>query len=185
MNNIIKKNAGKLAPFIMGCIMLSGIGCKKESPATTESITALPQITADAKPISFSTNEKVDILLSVFIPCANGGLGEDALLSGPLHILTTFSISGTSIRGTNHFQPQGISGTGAITGDVYHATGITQDEFKGSLINGQYQSTYINNFRIIGQGPGNNYLVHSTAHITYNANGIVTAEVDNFSVDCK
>ena len=43
----------------------------------------------------------------------------------------------------------------------------------------------MNNFRIIGQGPGNNFLVHETFHVTINANGVVTATVDNFSVECK
>src|SRR6266567_741998 len=42
-----------------------------------------------------------------------------------------------------------------------------------------------NNVRIIGQGPGNNLLVHENAHITINANGTVTVFHDNFSVDCK
>jgi hypothetical protein len=43
----------------------------------------------------------------------------------------------------------------------------------------------VNNFRIIGQGPGNNYLVHEVFHVTINANGEVTAYVDNFSIECK
>jgi hypothetical protein len=43
----------------------------------------------------------------------------------------------------------------------------------------------VNNFRIIGQGTGNNFLVHETFHITVNADGTMTASVDNFSVDCK
>ena len=47
------------------------------------------------------------------------------------------------------------------------------------------QDTFINNFRIIGQGPGNNYLVHQTVHLTVNANGVVTASVSNSSVECK
>ena len=31
----------------------------------------------------------------------------------------------------------------------------------------------------------NNFLVHENTHVTVNANGEVTASVDNFSVDCK
>jgi hypothetical protein len=38
---------------------------------------------------------------------------------------------------------------------------------------------------MIGQGPGNNYSVHENFHITFNANGDVTAVQDNFNVDCK
>src|SRR6266704_1863397 len=36
-----------------------------------------------------------------------------------------------------------------------------------------------------GQASGNNFLIHENFHITINANGRVTAFVDNFSVDCR
>jgi hypothetical protein len=45
--------------------------------------------------------------------------------------------------------------------------------------------TFINRFDIIGQGTGNNFTVHETAHITFNADGTVTVNFDNFSVECK
>jgi len=80
-----------------------------------------------------------------------------------------------------HFQPQGISGIGQTTGDKYQGTGVTQDEFNATV---GVEETFINNFRIIGQGSGNNLLVHETFHITINANGSVTAFLDNFSIDC-
>jgi hypothetical protein len=38
---------------------------------------------------------------------------------------------------------------------------------------------------MIGQGPGNNFLVHETLHITMAADGTVTVMHDNFSIDCK
>ena len=36
---------------------------------------------------------------------------------------------------------------------------------------------------IIGQGPGNNYLVHETGIITVNANGATTTDIDNISIE--
>jgi len=47
------------------------------------------------------------------------------------------------------------------------------------------QSTFINNFNIIGQGPGNNALVHENFHITVNANGNMTAWVENSHSECR
>ena len=122
---------------------------------------------------------------SVFIPCANNGAGELVIFQGNLHILLSFTINNNRVSGKDHFQPQGLTGTGSVTGDKYQATGVTQSMFSGSLVNGQYQSTYVNNFRIIGQGPGNNLLVQEIAHFTINANGTLTVYVDNFSADCK
>src|SRR5213595_2601319 len=131
-------------------------------------------------------NDRSEIDLTVFVPCAAGGAGELVDLSGPLHTLITFTINGNNVSGTAHFQPQGLSGTGETTGDKYQATGVTKDSsFKASFQNGQFTQTYVNNFRIIGQGSGNNFLVHEVLHVTFNANGTVTVFHDNFSIDCK
>jgi len=130
-------------------------------------------------------NDSFDVNLLVFVPCANGGAGELVFLEGPLHVLISITINGNNVSGDTHFQPQGVSGTGQSTGDAYNATGVTQDHFKGSFNNGQFNETFVNNFRIIGQGPGNNFTVHENFHLTVNANGDVTSVHDNFSVDCK
>jgi hypothetical protein len=130
-------------------------------------------------------NESNPILLSVFVPCAAGGAGEIVDLSGNLHTLITETINGNNVSGVMHFQPQGISGTGETTGLKYQATGVTQTSFKMSLQNGQANMTFVNRFDIIGQGPGNNFRVQETAHITFNADGTVTVNFDNFSIECN
>ena len=131
-------------------------------------------------------NESVDFTgFSVFIPCANNGAGELVIFQGDLHALVSFTMNANHVSGKFHFQPQGLTGKGRRTGDKYEATGVTQDMFSGSLVNGQYAETYNNNFRIIGQGPDNNFLVHEVAHITINANGTTSVFFDKFSSDCK
>lgn len=135
---------------------------------------------APASSSTVSTVFPIDLI--VFVPCANGGAGEDVALSGDLHDLFHITVNGNSLHVKTHDQPQGISGTGLVTGDKYQATGVTQDEFNTSF---GMEETFINNFRIIGQGPGNNFLVHENFHITINANGTVTASHDNFTIDCK
>jgi hypothetical protein len=130
-------------------------------------------------------NEETDIELAVFIPCAAGGAGEVVDLSGPLHTLLEFTINNNNVSGLFHFQPQGISGIGETSGVKYQATGITKQTFKTSLQNRQANLTFVNNFRIIGQGAGNNFLMHETLHITVNADGTATVIHDTFTVDCK
>lgn len=134
---------------------------------------------------ALTVNDSSPLALSQFVPCANGGAGETVDLSGDLHSLITLTINGNHVSGNSHFQPQGISGTGETTGAKYQATGITTENFGGSLQNGQFIDTFVNNFRIIGQGPGNNFLVHEVAHITVNADGTVTVNFDTPTVDCK
>jgi hypothetical protein len=120
----------------------------------------------------------------VFVSCANGGQGEFVQLSGSLHILYHLTISSSGIVSfKDHFQPMSVSGTGLTTGAAYHGTGVTQDHnYFGQV--GQTVS-FIDNYRIIGQGPGNNFTLHENFHVTVNANGTVTTFVDNISADCK
>jgi hypothetical protein len=126
---------------------------------------------------------KVPISIGVFIPCADDGAGEVVTLSGNLHIVLRFTQSKRGgIHAGFHFQPQGVSGVGETTGDRYQGTGVTQGQFNATV---GVEETFVNNFRIIGQGPGNNFLVHEVFHITFNANGTITALVDRFSVDCR
>jgi len=81
--------------------------------------------------------------------------------------------------------PQGITGIGQVTGDKYHGTGETEQVINASLRNGHFSGAYVNNFKLIGPGKGNNSLIHENYHVTVNANGTVTTEHDNFSVVCK
>ena len=134
---------------------------------------------------AITVNESNPIVLSFFVPCAAGGAGEIVDLSGNLHTLITETINGNNVSGVMHFQPQSVSGTGETTGLKYQATGVTQTSFKMSFQNGQANMTFVNRFDVIGQGPGNNFTVHETAHITFNADGTVTVFFDNFSVECK
>lgn len=45
--------------------------------------------------------------------------------------------------------------------------------------------TFVNNFRVIGQGRDNNLSVHENPHMTVNPNGALTSFVDNFSLTCQ
>jgi hypothetical protein len=135
--------------------------------------------------VTTTTNEIVPFSQFVFVPCANGGAGEIVEISGNLHILTHTTINGNNASLKSHFQPQGAGGVGQTTGDVYNAVGVTQDQTKISLQNGQGETTFINNFRLIGQGQAVNFQVHQNLHTTVNANGDVTSTVTNTSTECN
>jgi hypothetical protein len=74
---------------------------------------------------------------------------------------------------------------GAVTGDAYRVAGVTQGTFHESLDGDQFARTYVNSFQLIGPGSSNNLLVHEIAHLTINANGEVTAEHDELSIECS
>lgn len=153
--------------------------------ACAESATAPSDVTP-AFAATTSTISVIDPLaLTVFVPCALGGAGENVDLTGWLHVVIHTSVSNSGIlHAKTHFQPQNLSGTGQVSGDGYRGVGVTQDNV--SLHPGGFpvSFTFVNNFRMIGQGKGNNYQVHENAHVTVNANGDVTVDHSNFRVTC-
>jgi hypothetical protein len=138
-----------------------------------------------AQATAITTNDFVPFAQINFVPCANGGAGELVRISGTLHIQQHITINGNRANIKSHFQPQGAGGTGLTTGDTYNATGVTQEQDSIPLTNGAAEFTFINNFRLIGQGPDNNLLVHQTIHVTINANGDVTSTVTDTSIECR
>lgn len=158
----------------------------KTSLAVTTTLIAclLPIITSPCF-ATVQVNDSSAISLVIFVPCAAGGVGENIDLSGRLHTLISYTINNNRVSGAFHFQPQGISGVGETTGLRYRGTGVTEETFAGSFRNGENENTFVNNFRIIGQGRGNNYIVHETMHFSINAAGNVTVFHDNFGLECK
>ncbi len=132
---------------------------------------------------TYTASQNFPISLFVFIPCANAGVGEFVELTGSLHDVFSYTFdSAGGFRFTYSDNPQGITGLGWDTGAKYQGTGVTRGGFSGRT---GYEETYVNNFRMIGQSTGNNFMVHETYHVTINANGTLTAWLDNFSVDCQ
>lgn len=140
---------------------------------------------AFAQALAITTNDFVPFAQVNLVPCANGGAGELVLVEGTLHIQQHITINNNRVTLKSHFQPQGAGGTGLTTGDSYNAVGVTQEVDTLPLVGGAAEFTFINNFRLIGQGPDNNLQVKQTIHTTINANGDVTSVVDNTSIECN
>ena len=152
--------------------------------ATLFALSLMPTTSA-ASALTITTNDFVPFAQVAFVPCANGGAGEQVLISGTLHIEQHITINDNRATIKSHFQPQGAGGVGLTTGDNYNATGVTQEVDTLALTGGATEFTFVNNFKIIGQGADNNLLVHQLVHVTINANGDVTNTVDNTSAECQ
>jgi hypothetical protein len=128
----------------------------------------------------------VPLQKTVWVSCANGGAGESVDLGGSLRFRTFTNTDGNGgLHVRMHVQPDGVTGVGQSTGAKYRGTGGTIElSFEAEDgVAGNY--TLVNNFRIIGQGRGNNFLVHTTMHSTVNANGEVTASFNVTSAECR
>ena len=123
---------------------------------------------------------------SLWISCANEGQGEMVALSGSLDLVNHSSQDENGGEHLSmHVRPASMTGVGATSGLMYRGTGggLVSEFNAADGLPAVY--TMINNFRIIGQGPGNNLLMHMTIHVTVNANGEQTAEVDLSSYECR
>ena len=161
-----------------GAFALSSVGCQQE--ATAPGGAGGPSFSAE------SSTESTQRLLATtkFVPCANGGLGEDVTLSGSFHTMSHVTLDGS---GGAHVQvvhnPQGVSGTGLTTGTKYVGAGASPQE--GFNVKVGEEHTSVTNMRIIGKGPGNDLIIHTDFHFTVLANGVVTSFHDNISITCK
>src|SRR5438132_9247827 len=111
----------RAALLIVAAAALTACDRTPTTPSSARSV--VPTFSA----VASNTNLTMPIDLIVFVPCANGGAGEVIEVAGPLHVLSQVTISNTGrLLVYDHFQPQGISGTGFVTGAKYQGTGIKQ-----------------------------------------------------------
>lgn len=131
------------------------------------------------------TNSSTPILLEVFVPCADGGAGELIEVSGFLHTQTSLTTDKNGgVHVSQQFNPQGVTGVGLTTGDKYNGVGVTRTSMS-TTASGVSVFTFLNRFDMIGQGPGNNFSVHETEHLTVLPDGTITVSFDTFTTTCK
>jgi hypothetical protein len=168
-----------LLPILLGTL-LSGCSDRPHEPLAPG---AAPRAGVVASASNVMINERSLTAYSVYVPCAADGVGEWVVLSGSLRTLVHSTLDGA---GGFHLklssQPQGISGVGEITGDKYQATGGEQYQYFGKV---GMVATLTNSVRIIGPRPDNNFILHQALHVTVNPNGTITADADNFTVQCE
>jgi hypothetical protein len=108
--------------------------------------------------------------------------GELVDFEGEFHVVTNFveSKSG-NVMSKFHINAKG-TGVGQTSGAVYQWNDAINESFNASK---GLNFTGNQSWLLIGQGKAPNFKLNSTFHITINANGEVTAEVNNFSAECK
>jgi hypothetical protein len=105
-------------------------------------------------------------------------------LSGDIHVvMTTTADSAGGYRVTNHLNSQ-LSGVSITTGTKYVNSENKDDEwYARPPFPAVHTQTY--EFLLLSQSNTPNYVLHMTMHETVDANGVPTAIVDKFSMDCQ
>jgi hypothetical protein len=105
-------------------------------------------------------------------------------LSGDIHIVITATAdSAGGYRVDNHLNSQ-LSGVSITTGTKYvNSEDQNEEWYARPPFPSIHSHTY--DFQLLSQGDTPNYVLHMAMHETVNANGVPTATVDNFSMDCQ
>jgi hypothetical protein len=116
-------------------------------------------------------------------PQFNGCTGEDVQITGEVQTVshtTTDATGAFQIAVEFHFEGTAV---GKTSGNRYLFVFSNQTVFYSGGPN-PTELTVQNRSRFLSLGPAPNEIVNSLFHFTVNANGVVTAFVDNFSFEC-
>ena len=137
---------------------------------------------ADATTIVENT-VNVPVTFGIRVACAADGMGEMVNFTGNFHYLRTYTASaGGPVRFQITTLSQGVSGVGQVTGDryVYSARVSTSGVFSQNET-----MTEVYDFRVIGQGPGNNFTGRSLARYSFDENGDLVVEFEFSDASCR
>jgi hypothetical protein len=116
----------------------------------------------------------------VRVPCTGERI---TFTQGYLHDLFHLTMNGSHVSVKLHDQPHNAKGTDT-SGRRYEAVGVTQDEMGGSLVNGSFHDTFVDNFYMIGKAGAPSYKTHDVSHITVTASGRVSVAFDKLRITC-
>jgi hypothetical protein len=128
------------------------------------------------------TNTTASFGYAGWVPCANGGAGELVTGTIEMHDLVTSTVNETVDASQFMSAPRG-SLVGQTTGDTYRLSGVTRGTYVELVQSDRYVATYINRYRLIGPGAGNDLTVRETTHITRAGDDVVVRH-DDFAIEC-
>ncbi len=137
--------------------------------------------TAYGQATTTTTSETIPFTSTLPNPC-NGDL---VTFQGNMHVtnhVTNDTSGGFHLK--THVNYQSVSGTGTPSGLNYRV-GTTANETINDNDGSQFETTVIQNVKLITQGPALNYFLQVVFHITINANGETTSTVTETKVQCR
>lgn len=122
-------------------------------------------------------NVHIPVSGAVFNPCN----GETVTFSGIDHFTATVTLDGAGgFHMTSHDNVH-VTAAGSL-GNSYEGNQEDNFEFNGRV---GVEQTFVLTFSEISKGSAPNFEMHILQHITVNANGTVTAFVDNITSNCR
>ena len=180
-------NKTKKLPFLLFAIfpMLLLFSCSKNNSALPNQANVEASV-ANPSSGAQSSNyvESLPFESVLFVPCGNGGAGEEVSLTGSLKFVEEIIYNDHGFTFNYHVIAQGITGVGLTTGENYHASGGNNGTITGEFGEvGQYTRLFIDQLRIIGQNSV--FTVMYKTKVTITPDGKITTSIEEEKVDCR
>lgn len=168
---------------ILSMVLLSS--CKKNMHELPGQDNAEVSLSNQSAPANVSSSEEVvPYDRTLFVPCGNGGAGEEVSLTGSLKIVEHIVYNNHGFTFNYHVIAQGITGVGLSTGEQYQASGGNKGTITGEFgEDGQYTRVFMEQLRIIGQNSV--FKVVYKTKITITPDGKITTSIEDETVDCN
>ena len=121
-----------------------------------------------------ATSDQLPIYFLRSADCTN----EVVEISGTIHMVNQTQADGSVI---GHFNYQNVRGLGLTSGNIYQVSAIDDIRLSAPFPS---SITSVQSFHLISRGSESNLLVEVLYHITVNANGEVTASIDDLNMQC-
>lgn len=167
--------------FLASC-QKSAVQPTSQKPAPAFTSRSLSSVTA-ATPY----NDKQDFDMTTLGIQAFGCNGEQLQVTGGIYHLDLHgTINKDNFSAVEHVNAQNFKLVGTATGTTYTGSVSYNQSFNETFTNGKFITKTNQSILLSTPGGKNNVMVKMDVHLTLNANGTMTASIDNFRTDnCK
>ncbi|HEY9000986.1 MAG TPA: hypothetical protein VIM89_06515 [Mucilaginibacter sp.] len=175
------------ACYIIAVIFLASCQKSAVSPASEKSTPSFASKNLSSVNAAMPYNDKQDFDMTTLGIQAAGCNGEQLqVVSGIYHLDLHGVINGNNFTAVEHVNAQHFKLVGMATGTAYTGSVSYNQSFNSSFINGKFITKTTQSILLTTSGGKNNVMVKMDVHETLNANGTLTASIDNFRTDnCK
>ncbi|HTK20820.1 MAG TPA: hypothetical protein VL442_14945 [Mucilaginibacter sp.] len=177
---------------ITACYIIAAIGlasCQKSAvgPASEKLTPAFASKNLASFNAATPYNDKQDFDMTTLGIQANSCAGEQLqVVGGIYHLDLHGTINKNNFSAVEHVNAQDFKLIGPATGTTYSGSVSYDQSFNSSFTDGKFITKTTQSILLSTPGGKNNVMVKMDVHLTLNANGTMTASIDNFRTDnCK
>jgi len=157
----------------------------------TKNVADVPdQAAEEATAVDANPNGKNDNIIhavpfetTVFVPCANGGTGEDVKLTGFTNFIYGLVYTDRGFTLVYHDNAHQVTGVGLSSGESFVASGGNNETVVGVWYSTEWVGNSTTQMKIVGQN--NKFTVIYKHHITVSQDGSVTVNNIEQTADCN